>query len=72
MSIKKIHNLGLKEIKRIILEIEKVILNVKYKKGIKSFMEYLQSSKTNRYKNVKEVFEHYEKTRKYLWDIVIT
>lgn len=71
MSIKSIHNLGLKEIKRITLEMENVVLKVNYKKGIKSYMEHLQTSKTNRYKNVKQVFEHYEKTRKYLWDVVI-
>ena len=71
MSIKSIHNLGLKEINRITQEMENVVLKLNYKKGIKNFMEYLQTSKTNRYKNKEEVFIDYEKTRKYLWNVVL-
>jgi uncharacterized protein (DUF885 family) len=71
MSIKSIHNLGLKEIKRITLEMEKVVTKVNYKKGIKSYTEYLQSSKFNKYNNIKEIFDHYEETNKYLWNKVL-
>lgn len=71
MSIKTIHNLGLKEINRITSEMEKIVSKLNYNKGIKSFMKHLQTTKTNRYKNEKEVFIDYENTKKYLWENVI-
>jgi uncharacterized protein (DUF885 family) len=71
LSIKKIHNLGLKEIKRITTEMEKVITNLKYNKGIKQFMKYLITTPSNKYKNKEEIFKDYENTKKYLWENII-
>lgn len=71
LSIKRIHNLGLKEIKRITVEMEKVITNLKYTKGIKRFMKHLITTSSNQYKNKEEIFHDYENTRKYLWENII-
>ena len=73
MSINSIHKLGWKEIYRITDEMKKVINFVNkenniYPESIKEFMLFLQTSKTNRYKDSKEVMKHYQDIRKYLWD----
>ena len=72
MSIKKIHNLGLNEIDRIVIEMEKVTTNLKYNKGIKQLINYLMTTPINKYKNKREIFENYKNIREYLWENIIS
>ena len=69
LSVKQIHNLGWSEVKRINNEL-KIIAS---KKGytVKELLNYIQTSKDNKYKNKNEILDNYKDIRKYLWDTII-
>lgn len=71
LSVKEIHNMGLSEVKRVYSEMEKIMRKLNYKKGFKSFVKYVQTLPSNKFKNEKEVLDQYKQTRKYLWDKIM-
>ena len=70
LSIKQIHNLGWSEVKRINKELNKIAIDNGYKNILK-LMEYVETSKDNKYKNKTEILKNYTDIRKNLWDNII-
>ncbi|WP_034057320.1 DUF885 domain-containing protein [Lacinutrix jangbogonensis] len=60
MTADEIHNLGLKEVKRILAEMEKVKTQVGYKEDIISFFDYVRNNKELKpYKTPKEIIDNF-------------
>ena len=70
MSIKKIHQLGWSEVKRINNELH-ILSEKNGYNNTKDFMKYIKTSKDNKYKNKTEILKQYQEIKKYLWDTII-
>ena len=71
LSVKQIHELGLKEVKRIFSEMKMVMKRMNYKKDFKHFVKHIKSLKYNKFKNANEAMNHYKNTRDYLWKYIM-
>jgi uncharacterized protein (DUF885 family) len=71
MTIKKIHNLGWSEIKRIKAEMVDIMKKMRFSGTFKEFTKYVQNLRENKYSNKKEILADYKRIRTYLWNQLI-